>query len=82
MVLVTEPVWGSVSNALTSFRDVPTAPPERASAVLSPLELRYGLVGVAETLHFLHHDAKLVHANIHPGALGGRAGVTAGWAWR
>jgi hypothetical protein len=67
MVMVTEPVFGSLANLLGQFRDVPTAPQDRAGAVLSPLEIKYGLHTLAETLHFLHHEARLVHCNINPG---------------
>jgi hypothetical protein len=73
MVMVTEPVFGSLANALTGFSDVASAPQDRAGSVLSALELKYGLHSVAGTLHFLHHEAKLVHCNLHPGA--GVAGV-------
>lgn len=66
MVIVTEPVFGSLANALAHFTDVPTAPPDRAGVNLSPLEAKYGLACLAETLHFLHHEAKLVHCNVNP----------------
>lgn len=67
MVMVTEPVFGSLANVLSQFREVPTAPPERVSVMLSPLEAKYGLHMLADTLHFLHHEAHLVHCNINPG---------------
>jgi hypothetical protein len=74
MVMVTEPVFGSLANLTSNFRDVPTAPQERATASLSPLEAKYGLNSLAETLHFLHHEAHLVHCNINPGAWDGLGG--------
>lgn len=67
MVMVTEPVFGSLANVLSQFREVPTAPQDRVSVALSPLEAKYGLHTLAETLHFLHHEAHLVHCNISPG---------------
>jgi SCY1-like protein 2 len=67
MVMVTEPVFGSLANVLSQFREVPTAPQDRVSVTLSPLEAKYGLHTLAETLHFLHHEAHLVHCNINPG---------------
>lgn len=74
MVMVTEPVFGSLANLTSNFREVPTAPQERATASLSPLEAKYGLHSLAETLHFLHHEAHLVHCNINPGAWDGLGG--------
>eukprot|EP00775_Hariotina_reticulata_P010443 gene10443-10601_t len=69
MVFVTEPVFGSLSNVLTQFREVPTAPEDRAGVSLTPLEFKYGLHILGETLHFLHHEAKLVHCNINPATI-------------
>lgn len=76
MVMVTEPVFGSLANVLSQFREVPTAPQDRVGVTLSPLEAKYGLHTLAETLHFLHHEAHLVHCNINPG---GRVEGVAGW---
>jgi len=64
MVMVTEPVFGSLFNLLSQFREVPTAPSDRASVALTPLEAKYGLHTLAETLHFMHHEARLLHGNI------------------
>jgi len=36
---------------------------------LTPLEFKYGLHILGETLHFLHHEAKLVHCNINPATI-------------
>lgn len=69
MVIVTEPVFGSLHNILTQFSDVPTAPDDRAGASLSPLEVKYGLFHISETLQFLHHEAKLAHCNLNPCAV-------------
>ncbi|WIA09380.1 hypothetical protein OEZ85_008786 [Tetradesmus obliquus] len=69
MVFVTEPIFGSLSNMLTQFRDVPAAPEDRSGAVLSPLEVKYGLCHIADTLHFLHSEARLAHCNLNPGSV-------------
>jgi serine/threonine protein kinase len=69
MVMVTEPVFGSLQNLQTHFRDVANSTPERASAQLSQLEIKYGMMHVAETVQFLHQEAKLVHCNLNPGSL-------------
>lgn len=69
MVFVTEPVFGSLANLLTQFRDIPTAPEERTSAALSPLEVKYGLCHISDTLHFLHQEARLAHCNLNPSSV-------------
>ncbi len=69
MVMVTEPVFGSVTNLLTQFRDVPTAGEDRQGTIPSPLELKYGLMHVAETVQFLNADASTVHCNLNPETL-------------
>jgi SCY1-like protein 2 len=69
MVFVTEPIFGSLANMLTQFRDVPSTPEERSGAVLSPLEIKYGLCHIADTLQFLHQEARLAHCNINPGSV-------------
>lgn len=69
MVIVTEPVFGSLHNIITQFTDVPTAPDDRTAVKLSPLEVKYGLFHLSETLQFLHHEAKLAHCNMNPSAV-------------
>ncbi len=66
IVLVTEPIFGSLHNVITSFRDVPTAPESAQSTQLSQLEFKYGLMHLAETLQFLHAEARLAHSNVNP----------------
>eukprot|EP00878_Enallax_costatus_P038064 GHUV01043206.1.p1 GENE.GHUV01043206.1~~GHUV01043206.1.p1 ORF type:complete len:249 (+),score=59.91 GHUV01043206.1:473-1219(+) len=69
MVIVTEPIFGSLHNVLTQFSDVPTAPDDRLGVSLSQLEIKYGLYHISETLQFLHHEAKLAHCNLNPGSV-------------
>lgn len=64
--MVTEPIFGSLQNVLTAFRDVPTAPEAQQSTKLSQLEIKYGLMHIAETLQFLHSEARLAHSNLNP----------------
>lgn len=66
MVMVTEPVFGSLHNIQTSFRDVPTASEDRQTCQTSQLEHKYGLIHLAETLQFLHQEANMTHCNINP----------------
>lgn len=78
MVFVTEPIFGSLANMLTQFRDVPAAPEDRSGAVLSTLEVKYGLCHIADTLHFLHSEARLAHCNLNPGSVN----VTKDGGWK
>ena len=68
IVLVTEPLLGSLYDLMTGFRGVPAADPSRQAeaAKLSPLEIKYGLCQLAETLQFLHAEARLAHHNVNP----------------
>ena len=36
---------------------------------IHPVEIQYGLLQVAEALNFLHGDVKMMHGNLHPGAI-------------
>ncbi|KAJ9510959.1 hypothetical protein QJQ45_027821 [Haematococcus lacustris] len=66
MVLVTEPIMGSLRNITSHFSSVPGAAAEVKQAVLSPLELKLGLVMLTDTLTFLGSDAGLAHCGLTP----------------
>jgi serine/threonine protein kinase len=78
MVFVSEPLFGSLADMLCRFASVPSAPPERAAAELSPLERRYGLTQLADALTFLHSEARLAHRGLCPSAIL----ITRDGAWR
>ncbi|KAF5833207.1 hypothetical protein DUNSADRAFT_10557 [Dunaliella salina] len=69
MVLVTEVVVGSLRDVLTHFEGIPGASSEAREMQLSTLEVKMGVVQMAETLAFLHSDATLVHCGISPQAV-------------
>mmetsp|Transcript_22910 Transcript_22910/g.58463 ORF Transcript_22910/g.58463 Transcript_22910/m.58463 type:complete len:1024 (-) Transcript_22910:213-3284(-) len=81
MVLVTEAVWGSLHNVMTRFAGLPSAAQgsaEHREAAISGLEARAGLVGVADTLAFLHGEAGLAHCGLSPQVIM----ITAEGAWK
>ena len=61
LVFVTERIQGSV-DYLLSKKDVETD----SSCGLFDVELRYGLLQIAEALAFLHDQAKMFHHNLTP----------------
>ena len=67
LAFATERVFASLSNALGDHDNLPTSlPDELKSFKLYPLEIKYGLLQITESLAFLHNDMKLVHRNISP----------------
>eukprot|EP00897_Mesotaenium_endlicherianum_P003546 jgi/Mesen1/3219/ME001865S02420 len=78
MAMVTEPLLCSAANALGCFDNLPKAPKALEDLELGELEVKHGLLQLAETLSFLHNNAKLVHRAISPETVF----VTAGGAWK
>eukprot|EP00884_Botryococcus_braunii_P015523 jgi/Botrbrau1/2654/Bobra.0203s0005.1 len=67
LVMVTEPVFGSVRDILNHFKNLPPAlADERKDLRLSRLELKSGLLQVADALHNLHMGASMVHRGLCP----------------
>ena len=67
MAFATEPCFCSVSNALGNHENMPSPlPQEFAEYKLFEVEIKYGLMQLAEALSFLHKDVKLLHRNICP----------------
>ncbi|OEL18249.1 SCY1-like protein 2 [Dichanthelium oligosanthes] len=66
MAIATEPVFASVSNALGSLDNVGKVPKELKGMEMGLLEIKHGLLQVAETLDFLHNNAHLAHRAISP----------------
>ncbi|KAL9646730.1 hypothetical protein ABK040_001152 [Willaertia magna] len=67
IAMITEPVLGSISNLiLRNFEHVSDPSPNMKSYQLSKVELKYGMCQVMEALSFLHQNAKLTHAGLHP----------------
>ncbi|KAF8676025.1 hypothetical protein HU200_047529 [Digitaria exilis] len=66
MAMATEPVFASVSNALGSLDNVGKVPKELKGMEMGLLEIKHGLLQLAETLDFLHNNAHLAHRAISP----------------
>ncbi|KAI9200061.1 hypothetical protein LWI28_002110 [Acer negundo] len=66
MAMVTEPLFASVANALGNHENVLKVPKELKGLEMSLLEIKHGLLQIAETLEFLHSNARLIHRSIAP----------------
>ncbi|GAB2271120.1 SCY1-like protein 2 A [Dionaea muscipula] len=66
MAMVTEPLYASIANALGDFGNIDQVPKELNGMEMSLLEVKHGLLQVAESLDFLHNNAHLVHRAISP----------------
>lgn len=79
MAFVTEPLFASVANVLGDLHNVGNVPKELKSAMeMGLLEIKHGLLQVAESLEFLHNNARLVHRAISPESVL----ITANGAWK
>ncbi|PON95167.1 Phosphorylase kinase, gamma catalytic subunit [Trema orientale] len=66
MAMVTEPLFASVANALGNVENVTKVPKELKGMVMGLLEVKHGLLQIAESLQFLHSNARLIHRAISP----------------
>ncbi|KAK6640752.1 hypothetical protein RUM44_012449 [Polyplax serrata] len=66
LAFATEPVLSSLSNALKNQETASSPIGQKKEHKLFDLEIKYGLLQVAEGLAFLHSDVKLLHRNISP----------------
>lgn len=66
IAMVTEPLFSSVANALGNVENITKVPKELKGMEMSLLEVKHGLLQVAETLDFLHNNAHLIHRAISP----------------
>ncbi|XP_044511979.1 SCY1-like protein 2 [Mangifera indica] len=66
MAMVTEPLFSSVANALGNLDNVTKVPKELKGLEMSLLEMKHGLLQIAESLDFLHSNAHLIHRAISP----------------
>ncbi|XP_021760840.1 SCY1-like protein 2 [Chenopodium quinoa] len=79
MAFVTEPLFASVANVLGDLHNVGNVSKELKSAMeMGLLEIKHGLLQVAESLDFLHNNARLVHRAISPESVL----ITASGAWK
>ncbi len=67
LAFATEPCFCSLANALGKHENMPfPASKDFQEFKLLEVEIKYGLMQVAEGLSFLHKDMKLLHKNICP----------------
>lgn len=68
IIFETEPIFASLANIL---RDYTNIKPSHAleSFQLEPLEIKIGILQIAEGLDFLHHNANLIHRNLCPSSI-------------
>ncbi|KAK4783642.1 hypothetical protein SAY86_008016 [Trapa natans] len=78
IAMVTEPLFASVANALGNLENVAKVPKELKGMEMGLLEVKHGLLQIAETLNFLHNNAHLVHRSISPENIL----ITANGAWK
>ncbi|KAI3464264.1 hypothetical protein Pfo_020927 [Paulownia fortunei] len=78
MAMVTEPLFASVANALGNVDNIPKVPKELKGMEMGLLEVKHGLLQIAETLDFLHNNARLIHRAISPETVL----ITSNGAWK
>ncbi|OIW07950.1 hypothetical protein TanjilG_20051 [Lupinus angustifolius] len=66
MAMVTEPLFASVANTLGILDNVANVPKELRGMQMGLLEVKHGLLQIAESLDFLHNHAHLIHRAISP----------------
>ncbi|PPD68780.1 hypothetical protein GOBAR_DD34339 [Gossypium barbadense] len=66
MTMVTEPLFASVANAIGNVENVAKVPKDLKGIEMSLLEVKHGLLQIAESLEFLHTNARLIHRAISP----------------
>ncbi|KAG6592350.1 SCY1-like protein 2, partial [Cucurbita argyrosperma subsp. sororia] len=66
MAMVTEPLFASVANAVGNVENIAKLPKELQGLEMGLLEIKHGLLQIAESLNFLHSNAHLIHRAISP----------------
>eukprot|EP00250_Pteridium_aquilinum_P016453 c23109_g2_i1 orf=408-3092(+) len=78
MTLVTEPIFASIANVLGHLDNISSFPKSLKGLELGQLEIKHGLLQLAESLSFLHNNARLIHRAISPEAVF----ITSTGAWK
>lgn len=78
MAMVTEPLFASAANALGNLENIEKVPKELKGMEMGLLEVKHGLLQIAETLDFLHNNARLIHRSISPETIL----ITSNGAWK
>ncbi|KOM49311.1 hypothetical protein LR48_Vigan08g013800 [Vigna angularis] len=66
MAMVTEPLFASAANTLAIVDNIPVLPKDLRGMEMGLLEVKHGLLQIAESLDFLHNQAHLIHRAIAP----------------
>ncbi|KAL2326517.1 hypothetical protein Fmac_025575 [Flemingia macrophylla] len=66
MAMVTEPLFASAANTLGIVDNIPHLPKDLRGMDMGLLEVKHGLLQIAESLDFLHNHAHLIHRAISP----------------
>ncbi|KAH1040800.1 hypothetical protein GLYMA_09G002400v4 [Glycine max] len=66
MAMVTEPLFASAANTLGIVDNIPNLPKDLRGMEMGILEVKHGLLQIAESLDFLHNHAHLLHRAISP----------------
>ncbi|CAL0333165.1 unnamed protein product [Lupinus luteus] len=66
MAMVTEPLFASIANTIGNLDNVANVPKELRGMQMGLLEVKHGLLQIAESLDFLHNHAHLIHRAISP----------------
>ncbi|KAG6388921.1 hypothetical protein SASPL_150357 [Salvia splendens] len=78
MAMVTEPLFASAANALGNVENIAFVPKDLKGMEMGILEIKHGLLQIAETLDFLHSNACLIHRAISPETIL----ITSNGAWK
>lgn len=78
MAMVTEPIFASVANTLGRLDNVTKLPKDLKGLEMGQLEIKHGLLQLAESLGFLHNNARLIHRAISPETVF----ITSSGAWK
>ncbi|KAL6129838.1 hypothetical protein ACLB2K_068220 [Fragaria x ananassa] len=78
MAMVTEPLFASVANAVGNLENMVKVPKELKGMEMGLLEVKHGLLQIAESLDFLHNNARLIHRAISPE----NVFITSSGAWK
>lgn len=66
LAFATEPVFASLANVLGEMTHVTPVPKELQEFQLYDVEIKHGILQVAEGIGFLHSGAKMMHRNLCP----------------
>lgn len=78
MAMVTEPLFASAANTVGQLDNISKIPAELKDMEMGLLEVKHGLLQIAESLDFLHSNARLVHRALSPE----NVFITSNGAWK